>query len=309
MPDIFGLKAGQQSIVWFHQNPVLSNHYCLYCGEFVGGDNAAPSDKEHLIARNFVPKGSLGEGAFNFIFRSCRTCNGRKADAERHVSSVTLFNSPGRADRAEINLLAQRKAAGDYHPKKQGVLVKDAGEEVNVSSTFGPAKMSFGFIGPPQLDPDGVHQVATNHIQGLFSLVTTEDPRDQSKSRLLPPHQVRFLGHYGVNDWGNEQLVEVARRVQSWPCYAIVTSANCYFKAIMRRGDDHWFWALEWNKFLRVAGMIALPEERELALFDGLPELKWKAMPDGTGRFRVEVSLSKGVDDLLFCGAVVSRGD
>ena len=50
--------------------------------------------------------------AFNFIFRACRECNACKAHAERHVSSVTLFNSPGRQDDERAQEAALRKGRG-----------------------------------------------------------------------------------------------------------------------------------------------------------------------------------------------------
>ena len=94
-------------VSWHHYNPELSNACCLYCGQLVTGTDAVQSDKEHLIARNFVPLGSMDGHPFNFIFRACRACNARKAAAERHVSSITLFNSPGRATDSRANTAAE----------------------------------------------------------------------------------------------------------------------------------------------------------------------------------------------------------
>ena len=45
-----------------------------------------------MIGRNFVPSGTMDGDAFQFLFRACQECNSRKADAERHVSSVTARN-------------------------------------------------------------------------------------------------------------------------------------------------------------------------------------------------------------------------
>lgn len=89
-------KLTGKTVSWFERSGKLSNRYCLYCGVAVGGETDAPSNKEHLIGRNFVPAGSMGAEAFNFLFRACVPCNARKAVAERHVSSVTLINGPGR---------------------------------------------------------------------------------------------------------------------------------------------------------------------------------------------------------------------
>ncbi len=77
---VHGRLTGE-TVSWFNRNPAQSNQYCLYCGVLVGTGATVLSDKEHFIGRNFVPTGALGSGSFNFIFRSCRECNGRKAIA------------------------------------------------------------------------------------------------------------------------------------------------------------------------------------------------------------------------------------
>src|SRR5947209_19886080 len=109
MSDVFGFKRGQP-VTWYNKDLTKSNQYCLYCGDFLGIGSEVASDKEHLIGRNFVPKGSLDSGGFNFIFRACQSCNGRKSSAERHISSVTLFNSPGRWSDEDVDALAIHKA-------------------------------------------------------------------------------------------------------------------------------------------------------------------------------------------------------
>ena len=69
--------------------------------------------REHLIGREFVPAGAFDGGRkFNFIFRTCEHCNGKKAEFERHVSSVTLFRSPARAEDERIDARAARTRIG-----------------------------------------------------------------------------------------------------------------------------------------------------------------------------------------------------
>ncbi len=293
------VRAGKQTgetISWHTKSLESSNACCVYCGVPLN-DSSIESDKEHLIAREFVPTGTL-DGQFNFIFRACRPCNARKADVERHVSSVTLFNSPSRAEDKRVNDAACRKGQGDFHPRKKGVRIQDAHEQTSVDFSLGVMSMSFGMVAPPQLDRNQAAELAFSHIQGLFSLLCTEDYRDPLKMRLLPQEQFILYGSYPHNDWGNPQAMEIAHRVSDWECLANIDSADGFFKAIMRLSDEGWFWALEWNKQVRLLGGIS---NLEMKLFNDLPNEKWLATPQGRARKNVPLGAK---DDHLFHGIV-----
>ena len=239
------------------------------------------------------------DGQFNFIFRACVECNQRKAIAERHVSSVTLFNSPARAEGEHADMEALRKARNDYHPRKKGVLVKDSQEQLTLTGRFGGASISVGMVGPPQPDKDMLGEVAFSHIQGLFSLLTTEDYLVEQKMRLLPQHHFIWYDSYSYEDWGNPQAVELATRVQSWKCAANIESAQGFFRAILRINENGiWFWALEWNRQMRLVGGIS---DKRMAVFEDLPNEGW--MPTPNGRMRENIPL-KSEDDILFIGEV-----
>lgn len=242
----------------------------------------------------------MGGQSFNFIFRSCKTCNGRKADAERHVSSVTLFNSPGRRENEQVNAIAIRKGESDFHPLKKGVKIENAHEHISMNMSFGATSMNLKMSAPPQLDRNRVREVAFSHIQGLFALICSEDHRVPEKMRLLPLKHFIWFDCYTHDDWGNSQIAEVANRAREWDCLANINSAQGYFKAIMRRGEQGWFWALEWNRQLRLIGGIGEPG---MKLFEGLPEQKWISTPHQ--RIRKNTPLD-GMDDELFTGSVLS---
>lgn len=294
---VSGKRTGEV-VSWFHRDAGRSNPFCLYGGEPVGMDSGIASDKEHLIARNFVPTGSLASG-FNFQFRACRSCNERKGNAERHVSTITLLNSPARATDLAVDILALRKARKDFHPRKQGRLVKDASEELNLRGTLGPGlSIKAQLVAPPQLDAESVALLACNQVQALFALCTSPDHRDPSSMRLLPASQWQLFGDYPSRDWGNPQLVEISARVAAWPYRAKIWTANGYFRAVLRANDTGpWFWALEWNKSLRVYGAIANAED-PLPVFANLPELEWVNLAPDI-RSRVETPESEGVDGLF----------
>ncbi len=294
-------------MVWYHDDIAKSNLYCLYCSELVGLGSIGESTKEHTIGRNFVPKGSFGDGtAFNFIFRACNVCNGLKADIERHVSSVTLFNSPARVDDPAINSIAQHKASKDYHPDKKGILVQDADNKISVN--FGGV-FNFDIVAPPQLNQEHVIQLARYHVQAIFSMITTLDPLDRDKVCLLHPEKLLVFNSYSYEDWGNPELKEVAERVKDWPCYAIINTANGFFRAIMKRkgaDGDGWFWALEWNKSVRVIGAIYLPNQTP-GVFQDLPDIGWSSSKTSDGEIlRTRTQTPYNIDDdILFDGIVV----
>lgn len=284
-------KLTGKTISWYEDSGKYSNRVCLYCGIEVGGVGDEPSNKEHLIGRNFVPTGTIGAEAFNFIFRACVACNSRKAIAERHVSSVTLISGPGRLEDSRAATAAERKAVKDFHPDKPGIPMGQAHEQMAIGFERHGMSGSVGFSGPPNANADAVMELALSHVQGLFPLVTTSDFRDVTAIRLLPGRQVTLLGSFGRSDWGNPHLVEVARRAAEWPCHVSVISADGYFKAIMRRHESQgWFWALEWNKYLRIAGGISISE---MGLFQELPDAKWFQLPGSFDRAREEVPLTE----------------
>ena len=290
---------------WFNRAQAKSNQYCLYCGRLVGDGSSLESNKEHLIGREFVPTGEFGGGdLFNFIFRACKKCNDEKSVMERHVSSVTLFNSPARASSPAHNDLAERKASKDYHPSKKGTLIKDSGDQFNIAGKFGPANISFGMSSPPQANPDHIKFLAFRHIQGIFSLITSKNPLTVEGTTLLDFKYFFFHRSCGCADWGNPLIVEIMKRAREIPCYANISTVNGFFKVIMRRSRGEfgeWFWALEWNKSLRIVGAIAQPDTLP-TIFRDLPDLKWTdvGVQDGAvTRMREEIPLCPE-QDILF---------
>jgi hypothetical protein len=289
-----------QPTVWFHRTLAKSNHYCLYCSRFLA-DGAVPSNEEHVIGRSFVPDGSFGLGQeFNFIFRACMECNSEKATAERHVSSVTLFLSPGRAEAPEVDSLARRKASRDYHPIEKGKVVAQAFSQMSVEFAGPGFRTDFSLVGPPRLDPSSVKLLAFRQTQAFFSLVTSRAPQTLKGTWLLPIAHWWYAGFFPHSDWGNSWLSELARRVRGWEAPAEITTAGGFFRALLMRDKERtgeWFWALEWNKSVRVIGGIAGPGAQP-RVFNDLPALGWRVVDLGT-RVRVERPLEEGDDDLF----------
>lgn len=285
--------------VWFHRDHSKSNQYCPYCGTYVG-DKTITSNKEHLIGRNFIPKIYNNSNSFNFIFRTCRACNTEKSNLERHISSVTLFNSPACLEISGLRELALHKAKQDHHhltrrsvDEAQQVLRAKSGEVIK-----------FDFIVPTQIDPLYCRKLAFYHFQALFTLVTSSNPENQGAgTRLLPFDQFYYFGSFIYKDWGNPQFLAVEKRVRDWPCVALVNAAHGFFKAVIKKSvDGNWFWALEWNKYLRVAGGITNHGEIPQAYTD-LPPKGWQSISidqDGAKwRFKEEIPLPPDEDRLF----------
>jgi hypothetical protein len=296
MNDVFGYRPSQP-VSWYHKIATRSNQACLYCGSPVAGSSSVPSDKEHLIARNFSPPDKSSGKAFNFIFRACRQCNEQKAVAERIISTYTLLCSPGRSTDRTVDALATHKAAKDYHP--DGGLVKDASAHPTVQLPMFGGTVSLNYVGPPRLDDEAVNLLASCQVQGLFSLITSPNPTSLEGLRLLNCNQILLIGTHLYSDWGNPVLMEVVQRTREWQSPLLVVTADGYFKAEFRKGPkevDGWFWALEWNRSIRVVGAVCDPTMLPQWLED-LPEIKWRPYPGG--RMRRETSLSPEEDTLF----------
>ncbi|MBO9710823.1 MAG: hypothetical protein J7521_21690 [Caulobacter sp.] len=294
---VFGFREDRGAVSWFHRNSARSNRHCLYCSRLVGEGSEIASDREHLIARRLVPPDSFSDPlAFNFLFRACVECNAEKAFVEEHVSALTMIYSPGRRDEARVEEAARRKAANSFDPRHPG---KPVGQlrhrtEVNMGGIF-----KFGLVSGPQLDPRKVDLLAYRQIQGFFSLATSLDPRTTEGTRLLPGEHFGLHGFYPHQDWGNQHLVEIAARTRSLPSIAEVVTANGYFRCAMRRAGptQPWFWALEWNKSLRLVGWIGEASSPP-PWFQDLPDLGWFSQGPQF-RAREEIPLGDR-PDLLF---------
>lgn len=279
---------------WFHKRDDKSNLRCLYCGENVAA-GAKAFDKEHLIGRDFAPFDPARHDEFNFLFRACRECNGRKSRLEDHLSAYTLVHGPAASLDPALRERAAAKAARSFHPGRPGVPLGQAWESERAEAALGAgARMSLSFSAPTPPSRDMIGQLAIHHVQGLFALVTTQDYLQPDEIRWLPPSRALLFDYAIASDWGNPRLLALAERARAWPSRARVDTANGNFRAVLRRDPEQgWFWALEWNRCLRVFGAIPFASPR---VFEGLPELRWKRLGPGR-RIREEIAAAPGDPD------------
>jgi hypothetical protein len=259
--------------------------------------------KEHLVGRNFVPRGSLDGGrSFNFIFNACYACNNDKSTLEGHVSAITQLMSPAVAENATFSERASAKSQGEIHPWTRRPVAESFHESTIQMRGFGLG-IGMGFVGPPQADREIVCRLALRHVQGLYALVTNAD-RTVQPLTLLFPGWVYVLGYYLRSDWGNSQAIAASERVRDWTVRARIITASGYFQAMLRRDDaavGTWFWALEWNRYMRVIGGISYDGQLPSFMRD-LPDLQWVQSRTATGaifRSRQEQPLDEARDDLF----------
>ena len=198
--NVFGYRQGRL-VRWFDKKPEHSNHYCPYCSAFVVPGSRIPSDTEHLIGRESYPWTSSPVTASTLSFELVESVTGGKANAERHISSVTLFNSPARSTDRAVDEVARHKASRDYHPHGKAQLVQDAFQDHEVEFNNSSFRLNFNLIAAPQLDPLEVELLACNQVQALFALVTTNNPRDAKQTSLLPADGCRQFGYFEYRDW------------------------------------------------------------------------------------------------------------
>lgn len=292
-----------QPTVWFHRRLEKSNQYCLYCASYIGIDSVKVSNKEHLIAREFIPQKYFTSNDFNLIFRCCTDCNNRKSNIERHLSTTTLFTSESRTRDPDINRLAINKATKDYHPDNKGKLVSESNVEQKLEFGSTDVKMKLGFIAPPQPKEEYIIELAFRHIQGLFSLVNSKDPLKRESTWFLRGDYFHILGIYPQKDWGNPQIKYFIEKTNDWQTCFKTSVGGGHFKAILLKPKDNsmrWFWALEWNKAMRVLDGIDLKENMPLVYTD-IPELNWSPwMKDSRGEFRYREQTQLKKIDTLF---------
>ena len=71
---------------------------------------------------------------------------------------------------------------------------------------------------------------------------------------------------------------------------------------------EYWFWALEWNKHLRIIGGIYAPGEQP-PIFSGLPAQGWVQVGKGDDGsvYRIKKEIPLLEDDLLFAFEVFRK--
>jgi hypothetical protein len=278
---------------------LLDNCICAYCGTDI---NKQTRTKEHVVGRLFVPKGKFNN-QWNLILWVCGPCNNYKAELENDLSAITMQpDAAGRYAQNDpaLHSEAQRKAknATNRRTKK---LVKDSIEKMKVEVPLGPgATATFSFIAPPQPDQHRIFDLARLQLLAFFYFITFN--RDTKRGWWWPGEYLPVM-QTPRGDWGNVVHRAFMDRVLTWEPRFLGSSADGYFKIVIRRhpGADCWSWALEWNHQYRIIGFLGDRAAAE-AVHSTFPPLPLKTLPQGSGQYlrsRMEVPLEETADKMF----------
>jgi len=279
---------------------ILHNTTCAYCDTAFSDD--VPFEKEHAIGRRFVPKGTL-DGQWNLLLRSCRRCNGYKANLEDDISAIAMQpDATGRHVNSDARLHSEAaRKAQNAISRKTGKPVAAGEEPIKVGGNFGPAAFTVSFSMPPQVHEDRLFELARYQVAAFFYWTTLK--KETGRGRMLPG------GFYPLAavrkaDWGNPQMRWFMDATKDWSWRVHAIGADEYFKiATKRKSDteDIWSWALEWNQNFRLVGFFGR-EDLVTELEKSIPPLEMTTVehtPERSLRFRVEVPLADAKDSLF----------
>lgn len=277
----------------------LSNQTCPYCNTPL---DTVPSNKEHVIGRGFVPRGTL-RASWNLILRACVTCNGKKSDLEDDISAVTMQPaSDGTSARDEDVLReeAARKARSSFS-RRTGRSVARSHEKIQFAGPLASGAMiHIDAVAPPQVEESRAFELARIQLSAFFYWVTYDESTLRGGFWLG--------GYYPIlsalrDDWGNPVFRGFMEVVVDWEPRVLASAADDYFRVALRRHPTEicWSWALEWNSNMRLIGFLGEePVVRQLV--QGLPTLvvrDFPVTPTSGYRIREEVPLSPE-QDILF---------
>lgn len=274
----------------------LRNHNCIYCCRPL---TKAVRTREHVIGRNFVPRGTLD---INLIAWACVECNNDKSDLEDDISLISMLPAIARSlssmDERSADIARKLRSAIS---RRTGKLVRDSQEKLTIKGQVFPGfTMAFDMVTNPQADPDRVSRLALYHITAFHYFTTY---RKETRVGEGIPGTFAAAGDYRRPDWGNERARYFTNVTKAWDPRFVLKGKQAFIQTIIRRRlpDLLWSWAIEWNQSFRVFGFYGDQKLVEEALAQ-LPILKLKSIakePNSYIRIREEVALFEG-DDILF---------
>ena len=286
-----------------HRLPIrpLKNRICPYCGAVLDAENTT---KEHVVGRNFVPKGSLS-GCWNLILQCCRDCNSYKSDLENDISAVSMIYGAIDSDSSNVKEEAHRKAAKSVS-RRTCLPLSQSNETISLElSPFSNLHVNASMVSPPQVDVSRSIELAYKQVAAFYFLLTYDTEKLEVRSW---PGAFVLLSQTPCSDWGNTVQKWFMTTVIEWQTRVLGVMADGFFKIAVRRHPnlEVWSWALEWNHGLRMTGFLG-----EVATVKDIivsrPEMKWHTMVHSDGqytRIRAESRLQAD-EDLLF--ATVNR--
>ncbi len=277
------------------------NQTCCYCRNDL---NAATSDMEHVVARNFVPKNTLHQ-SWNLIARACKACNNRKSDLEDDLAVLTLqhYRSNGsdpERDRKVADALAKATRTVSRLTRKP---VSESATRTKVDVPFGGGySMSLGFRSPPHVDEDRAYDLAMMQASAFFYWMTYDS--STRRGQLWPGGAFLTVDLKPRSDWGNPVQLWFMRSFVDWQIGLMASIAHGFFKVAIRRHQTQTIWscAFEWNEGMRIVALFG-DEKGVRSTCAEMPPLSkptdFFATLPGTARIRRGTPLCDE-DDLMF---------
>jgi hypothetical protein len=279
----------------------LNNLTCPYCYAALASE---PSDKEHVVGRRFVPKGTLNQ-SLNVILGAHKSCNRRKADLEDDLSAISMFPDLTRGFEGmgtAIPLVARRKAESSVSRLTRKPVASSSEEHTIKGRPFPGMTFSASFTSPPQMDEARVYELAHYHLRAFFYALTYNV--ETGLGGFWPEHGYFPVAFSRRADWGNSINKWFTARVKEWHPRFIGHFADEHFRVAIRRNPETelWSFAFEWNRTTRIIGFFG-QEIPAMALAEEIPDLEMIVMGSTTDggiiRGRSEVPLLEH-EDVLF---------
>ena len=270
----------------------LDNLTCVYCSTEL---SKVKSNVEHVIARKFVPKGSLNK-YWNLIVRACEVCNNKKSDLEDDISSITM-----QPDLCGSHVVDDENLATESLRKSKSIsrwtskTVLNSKENLTLKAPFFTGNITFNLVSTPQIEQERAFELARLHVTAFFYWLTYDETTKIGRfwDGFYFPIEVT-----SKKDWGSHLNTTFMKLVLNWELALHGETADGFFKVIIRKQPEStcWSWALEWNKNYRIIGLFGNKESIEK--FNSLlGTLKVKIINNYT--YREEIPLSDE-DDSLF---------
>ena len=283
------------------EKPVcLPGRFCTYCGKDL---NRRSSTKDHVVARNFVPEGTLVSGFFLQV-RACRPCNDRKAALEDDISLITMLpDTAGNYARDDERLrrTVARKAKGSVSAATRRLAALSY-NKIDASMPLGDGvSLTYSGIAMPSIDDQRIGRMAYYHVQGFRFFGTFNS--ELGRGSWIQPADFLVLGHLIEADWGNPRIRHFMTDTSAWEPICIAILADGYFRLVLRKHPtlELRSWALEWNGRLRVFGVHGEEGARD-AFAAGMPKVRpdfiWGDTTNGFAT-RIDTPISDEDDDLF----------
>ena len=232
---------------------ILDNVTCPYCGIAL---QSQTHTKDHVIARRFVPKGTL-DNNWNLIVFACQPCNAKKADLEDEISAISMQpDASGRYASTDPHYVAEatRKAQGS-RSRLTGAPIAQSHAQKELQMPLMGGKMTVNMVIPPQVESQRVGNLAKMQMMAFFYFVTFDAA---SKAGKFWRGDFHYFPEAPRADWGRPTLRGFMDTVAEWEPRYLAFGSEDFFNVVMRKHPtaDCWSWGLEWNKNFRVMGFF-----------------------------------------------------